>query len=461
MENKMGVMAENRLLISMSVPMMVSMMVQALYNIVDSLFVSRISEEALTAVSLAFPMQNLQIAIIAGTGVGINALLSKRLGEKKFRAADMAANNGLFAAAITYLVFLFFGLFLVRPFFAVQVSDGLIKTYGVQYLTICMTMSFGLLGQITLERLLMSTGKTIYSMVTQISGALFNIVFDPILIFGLCGFPALGVRGAAIATVCGQILACCVALFFNLRFNREIHISMRGFRPDRVTLLRIYRVGVPSMIMVAIGSVMVFGFNRILLMFSSTAAAVFGIYFKLQSFVFMPVFGLNNGMVPIIAYNYGARNPLRIKNTVRCSLKYAIVIMLLGLCIFQLFARQILGLFDASPRMITIGVTALRIISLHFAIAGICVVCSSVFQALGSAVYSMVISIARQLVVLLPAAYILAVTIGLNAVWWSFPIAETASLALTLCFFRKIFREKIKPLENDATVSPHDNKFNI
>lgn len=445
-ENKMGYLPESRLILTMSVPMMLSMMVQALYNVVDSLFVSRISEAALTAVSLAFPLQNLLIAVATGTGVGINALLSKRLGERNQYAVDKAANNGIFLGTITYLLFMIIGIFAVRPFFVAQVGKGAITEYGVQYLSICLQFSFGAVGAITFERLLMSTGKTFYSMVTQMAGAFFNIIFDPILIFGLCGFPALGVPGAAIATVGGQMLAFGLGIYFNLRVNNEIRINMKGFRPDTATIKRIYRVAVPSMIMVSIGSVMVFGLNKILLVFSSTAAAVLGVYFKLQSFIFMPLFGLNNGTVPIIAYNYGAKSPQRILKTIKLCLIYAVCVMFAGFVAVQLFARQILGCFDASENMMNIGIVALKVISIHFVIAGISVILSSVFQALGSAWFSMVISIARQIVVLLPAAYILSIMFGLDAVWWSFPIAEIVSLALTGFFFRKIYREKIKYL---------------
>lgn len=443
-ENKMGVMPIPKLLITMSLPMMLSMLVQALYNIVDSIFVAQIDEYALTAVSLAFPLQNLMIGVATGTGVGINALLSRSLGEKNEKEASLAANNGIFLALVSYLVFALIGLTISRPFFAMQTNIPEIVEYGTQYLTIICICSFGLFMQIAFERLLQSTGKTLYTMITQSLGAIINIIMDPILIFGLFGFPKMGVAGAAAATVFGQIIAMTLALVFNLKVNHEIHLSIKGFRPDLRIIRIIYSVGVPSIIMMAIGSVMTFGFNKILLMFTSTATAVFGVYFKLNSFAFMPVFGLNNGMIPIIAYNYGAQNKQRITATIKMSICIAISLMLVGLAVFQLLPDKLLLLFNASDHMLDIGVPALRTISLSFLFAGFCIVVGSVFQALGNGIYSLIISIARQLVVLLPAAYILAHTLGLNAVWWSFNIAEIVSLVMSAVLLRKIYKEKIQ-----------------
>lgn len=443
-ENKMGVMPIPKLLITMSLPMMLSMLVQALYNIVDSIFVAQIDEYALTAVSLAFPLQNLMIGVATGTGVGINALLSRSLGEKNEKEASLAANNGIFLALVSYLVFALIGLTISRPFFAMQTNIPEIVEYGTQYLTIICICSFGLFMQIAFERLLQSTGKTLYTMITQSLGAIINIIMDPILIFGLFGFPKMGVAGAAAATVFGQIIAMTLALVFNLKVNHEIHLSIKGFRPDLRIIRIIYSVGVPSIIMMAIGSVMTFGFNKILLMFTSTATAVFGVYFKLNSFAFMPVFGLNNGMIPIIAYNYGARNKQRITATIKMSICIAISLMLVGLAVFQLLPDKLLLLFNASDHMLDIGIPALRTISLSFLFAGFCIVVGSVFQALGNGIYSLIISIARQLVVLLPAAYILAHTLGLNAVWWSFNIAEIVSLVMSAVLLRKIYKEKIQ-----------------
>ena len=445
-ENKMGVVPVKKLLITMSLPMMISMLVQALYNVVDSLFVAQIGENALTAVSLAFPVQNLMIAIAVGTGVGINALLSRSLGQKDYKEANRAANNGVFLAVLSYLLFAVFGIFFTRIFFEMQTSDQEIIEFGCSYLSICTIASFAIFGQIVFERLLQSTGQTFYTMITQGVGAIVNIILDPILIFGLLGFPKMGVAGAAVATVLGQIAGMVLAILFNLKKNHEIQLKFRGFRPNGKTIARIYAVGVPSIIMTAIASVMTFGLNKILLMYSSTAAAVFGIYFKLQSFVFMPVFGLNNGMVPILSYNYGAQNKRRMIQTFRLSIFYATSIMVVGLVLFQIFPEPILRLFNASDTMMEIGVIALRVISLSFLFAGFGIMTSSVFQALGDGVLSMLVSIVRQLVVLLPAAYLLAKTIGLNAIWWSFPIAEVAAVIFCSLVLLHIYKKTIKPM---------------
>lgn len=446
-ENKMGTMPVPRLLITMSLPMMISMLVQALYNIVDSMFVAQLSEDALTAVSLAFPIQSLMIAIASGTGVGINALLSRNLGEQNYEGANTAAKNGLFLGIISCLVFAVIGGLGSHLFFAMQTDNPVIVDYGTQYLTIITTCSAGIFLQITFERLMQSTGKTLYNMITQGTGAIINIILDPILIFGLFGFPRLGVTGAAIATIIGQVVAVLMSLYFNITRNKEINCSLKGFRPHLRTIAVIYEVGVPSIIMQAIGSVMTFGMNKILLMFSSTAAAVFGVYFKLQSFIFMPVFGLNNGMIPIIAFNYGARDKKRIIETIKLSILIAVSIMVIGLVIFQVFPDFLLrNLFDASNHMLSIGVPALRIISLSFLFAGYCIIVGSVFQALGNAVYSLIVSAARQLVVILPTAYVFAKIFGLSMVWWAIPIAEIVSLALSTIFLRRIYLLKIKPL---------------
>lgn len=436
-ENKMGVMPVSRLLISMSLPIMVSMLVQALYNVVDSIFVARLNEDALTAVSLAFPVQNLMIAAATGTGVGINALLSRHLGEKKFKDANVTAVNGMFLYALTYLLFALFGLFFSRFFFAAQTKDlanGMrIADYGSSYLVIVCTVSFGVFGQVLFERLLQATGKSIYSMFTQGLGAIINIILDPIMIFGLFGFPRMEVAGAALATVIGQVAAMLLGLYFNITKNKEISVSLKGFRPSWRVIKRIYSVGIPSIIMQSIASVMTFGLNQILMAFSSTATAVFGIYFKLQSFVFMPVFGLNNGMVPIVAYNLGAKKRNRMIKTIKLSMVYAVCLMLIGMVILQLFPKELLLMFDASEDMLSIGITALRYISFSFLFAGFCVISTSVFQAIGNGIWSMIISIARQLIVLLPVAYLLSKTGQLNLVWLAFPIAE--SVALLLCAF--------------------------
>lgn len=443
-ENKMGVMPVNQLLISMSLPMMLSMLVQALYNIVDSIFVSRIDENALTAVSLAFPIQTLMIALGAGTGVGINALLSKSLGEKDFDKANKTAINGVFLALMNYLVFLLVGIFVTGPFYLSQTKDPQILEYGKQYLTIVCCCSFGMYMQFVFERLLQSTGKTFYTMITQGTGAIINIILDPVFIFGYLGMPRMGVAGAAVATVIGQIVAGVIAVIINIRKNTEIRLQLRGFRSDTKIIMQIYQVGIPSIIMQAIGSVMTYGMNKILLTFTSTAAAVFGVYFKLQSFIFMPVFGLNNGMVPIVAYNYGAGKKDRLTKTIKLSIVYAVVLMLIGFMVFQIFPAQLFALFEASETMLAIGLPALRIISISFLMAGISIVCSSVFQALGNGVYSMIISIARQLVVLLPVAYLLSLTGSVAYVWWAFPIAEIVAVFMSLFFMSRMYQKVIK-----------------
>ena len=446
-ENKMGVMPVNQLLISMSAPMMISMLVQALYNVVDSVFVSRINENALTAVSLAFPLQSLMIALGTGTGVGINALLSRSLGEKDFHKADRVAVNAVFLAVVSYLIFLLIGLLAVGPFYASQTVDAQILAYGREYLTVVCCFSFGMYGQFVFERLLQSTGKTFYTMITQGTGAVINIILDPILIFGYLGFPEMGVKGAAVATVIGQIIAAVFAFFVNKKKNTEIHLEVKGFKPDLRIIGQIYAVGVPSIIMQAIGSVMTYGMNRILIVFSSTAAAVFGVYFKLQSFIFMPVFGLNNGMVPIVAYNFGARKPDRILKTVKLSICYAVSLMLVGLFVFMVFPTQLLHIFNASENMLAIGIPALRIISLSFLFAGYGIISSSMFQALGHGMLSMYVSILRQLVVLLPLAYLFSRLGELNYVWIAFPGAEIASVIVCTIFFRHIYKKEILPMK--------------
>lgn len=445
-ENKMGVMPIPKLLFTMSLPIILSMLVQALYNIVDSMFVARLNENALTAVSLTFPIQNLIIAVASGTGVGINSLLSRNLGEKNYEAADRAASNGLFLGFMSSLAFAVLGGLCSGVFFHIQTTDLQIVRYGTQYMRIITICSIGIFLQVTYERLLQATGKTFYAMITQGTGAIINIILDPILIFGLFGFPRLEVAGAAVATIIGQMIAAAMALLFNITKNKDIHIHLKGFRPNRTVILNIYTVGIPSIIMMSIGSVMTFGMNKILLMFSSTAAAVFGVYFKLQSFIFMPIFGLNNGMIPIIAFNYGARQKKRILHTIWLSICTAVTIMLFGLVLFQCFPDVMLRMFDASDRMLEIGIPALRIISLSFIFAGFCIVSGSVFQALGNGMYSLIVSVARQLCVILPVAYLFARLFGLNQVWWAIPIAELVSVVLSAWFLRRIYLQKVNPL---------------
>lgn len=439
-ENKMGVMPVNKLLISMALPMMISMLVQALYNIVDSMFVAQISENALTAVSLAFPAQNLMIAVGTGTGVGINALVSRSLGERNGERANLIANNGLLLYVLSGIVFALFGIFGSRLFFRAQTSDLEIVELGTQYLRICCLLSTAIFLQFGFERILQATGRTIYTMLTQGLGAIVNIILDPILIFGLFGAPKLGVSGAAVATVFGQICAASLACFFNKKKNDDIVINPKKYHLQAHAVKSIYAIGIPSICMASIGSVMTFGMNKILIGFTSTAAAVFGVYFKLQSFVFMPVFGLNNGMVPIIGFNYGARKPDRLMKTMRLAVTYAVSIMIIGMILFWAFTKQLLGIFNASEQMLSIGIPALRIISLSFLLAGFDIIIISVMQALGHGVISLIISILRQLAVLLPAAFIFSKIWGLNTVWIAFPLAECVALAITILFWRKVYR---------------------
>ena len=446
-ENKMGTMPIGKLLVNMSTPMMISMLVQALYNIVDSIFVAMIEEDALTAVSLAFPIQNLMIAFAMGTAVGMNALVSRHLGEKNFDRANRVAVNGIWLALFTAIVFCVGISLTTDRFFHLLTQDAQIITYGTTYLHIIGWLCFGVFFQVVFEKLLQATGKTFYSMITQIVGAVINVILDPMLIFGIGPFPKMGVAGAAIATIFGQTVGTILAIYFNIHFNKELHLDMRKYRLSGEIVGHIYSIGAPSIVMVAIGSIMNFGLNKILLWVSgSTAAAVFGVYFKLQSFIFMPIFGLNNGMIPIVAYNYGAAKPDRIKRTIFLAGRAAVMIMAVGTVLFWVFPKFFLGLFSASENMMAMGVVALRIISVHFMIAGISIICSSALQALGHGFFSMITSIVRQLVVLLPAAFVLAYLGGINAVWWAFPIAEVFSLILAFSFLRFVMGRDIQPL---------------
>ena len=436
----MGVMPIGPLLAGMAVPMMISMLVQALYNVVDSIFVARLSQDALNAVSLAFPLQNLMIAVGGGTGVGMNALLSRSLGEKDQDQADRAANTGIFIFFLSAIIFGVCGVLLARPFFLAQTDIASIVDYGTDYARICLGLSIGIFSQFCFERLLQSTGRTVFSMVTQLIGAVINIVMDPILIFGLFGFPRMEVAGAAAATVLGQIVAACIGLIINLRYNKDIHIRVKDIRPDRAIVREIYRVGVPSIVMQSIGSIMVFGMNKILMGFTDTATAVFGAYFKLQSSIFMPVFGLNNGMVPIISYNYGAARLDRVKRTFQLTAVTATVIMCLGCAAFNLIPETLLGFFSPSAEMLDIGTVALRVISYSFLLAGFDIIAGSVCQAIGNPIYTLICSVCRQLVALLPAAWLLARTGVLDLVWFCFPISEVVSLVLSIIFLRRTMR---------------------
>ena len=446
-DNKMGTLPVKRLIVSMSLPMMISMLVQAMYNIVDSIFVSHLSEDALTAVTLAFPLQMMIISVGSGTGVGINALLSKALGEKKQKRANKAANNGLLLTFISFIIFVAVGIFIAEPFIRSQTDSANIADMGTVYLYTCCTLSIGVFFQMTFERLLQSTGRTHLSMISQITGAVINIIFDPIFIFGYFGIEGMGVVGAAYATVLGQCVAAVVGLILNVKFNPDIKISLKKmFKPSWKTIRRIYAVGVPSILMMAIGSIMSYCMNQILGIFSSTAVAVFGAYFKLQSFIFMPIFGLNNGLIPVLAYNYGAHSKDRIREAVRFSMKLALSIMVIGTIVFWSIPKFLLGFFDASDYMLTLGVPALRIISLSFPVASLCIAMGSMFQAFSKSKYSLIVSVGRQLVVLIPVAWLLAQTGEVQNVWWAFPVAELMSLALSVYFYRRINRNIVMNL---------------
>ena len=445
-ENKMGTMPITKLLVHMALPLIVSMLVQALYNIVDSIYISRVSESAVTALGLAFPIQNLIIGFGVGTAVGVNALLSRSLGEKNQEQANLAAGNGLFLVTVFSLLFALFGLFFARPYFEMQSSVPETVAGGSAYLAIVSIFSLGCFVQILCERLLQATGRSMLSMVLQGSGAALNILLDPIFIFGWMGIPAMGVAGAAIATVLAQWISALLGIFLNLHYNPDLHLSRRYLKPHGEVLRGILSISVPSIVMMCIGSVMTFGMNQILQGFNETATGVFGIYFKLQSFVFMPVFGINNATISIIAYNYGARKPQRVMSTVHHAMTIAGCIMVLGMLAFELFPDLLLGIFDPSPDFLRLGRVALRVIALSFPLAAIGISLSGFFQALGKSTYSALVSLSRQLVILLPAAYLLSLSGQVDLVWWSFPIAEVGSFAVSLFFYFRLCRKAVQPL---------------
>jgi putative MATE family efflux protein len=451
-ENKMGVMPVGKLLANMAIPMILSMLVQALYNVVDSIYISRYSESAVTALGLAFPVQNVQIGFAIGIGVGVNSLLSKSLGQGNQARADRAAGNGIFLALIASAIFVLFGLFGTRPYYEMQGASKEVVESGIAYTTICCTLTMGIYFEVLFERMLQATGRTMHTMVTQGAGALTNIVLDPVFIFGVdtLGIPAMGAAGAAVATVLGQLVAAGLALIFNLKLNPDVHLDLKNILPKSDAIRPILTVGVPSMIMNSVSSVMNFSMNQILLGFPAVgeiATGVFSIYYKLQSFFFMPLFGLNNATISIVAFNYGARNAKRITKTLKISCCTAVCFMLLGFLAFALIPGVLLSIFELSPTFVELGKTALRIISIHFPVAAICIVLSASFQALGNGMYSTVTSLCRQMVALLPAAYLLSLSGDVNMVWWSFPIAEVVRLVATLFFFNRIYRKKIKTLQ--------------
>ena len=444
--NKMGVMPVNRLLISMAAPVMISMFIQACYNIVDSIFVARLSENALTAVSLAFPMQMLMISVAVGTGVGMNSLISRRLGERRHEEANLGASNGLFLLALSALLFTVLGLTLTGPFFRLFTEDPEIVSLGVDYLSICMTYCFAIFLQIGCERILQATGNTLYPMLMQLAGAITNIILDPILIFGYLGFPAMGISGAAVATVIGQMVGMLLSFCLIFFKDHEVKLRIRGFRPSMRLIFDIYSVGAPSIVMQCIGTVMLFGLNKILILFTPTAVSVLGVYFKMNSFVFMPVFALNGAALSIVAYNFGARQRKRVTDTLKTTVLYGMGIMGLGVVLFQLLAGEMLRLFEASPDMLRIGVPALKIISLSFPGAAVGIACSTFFQAVGRGTLSMLMSLTRQLLAILPIAYLLAKLFGLSAVWYAFPVAELVAFALCMLLLVSVYRTMIRPL---------------
>lgn len=447
-ENKMGVMPIGRLLVNMALPMVISMLVQALYNIVDSIYVSQISESAVTALSLAFPIQNMEIGFAVGIGVGINSMLSQSLGRKDFENANRVAGNGALLMAIAMCLFVIFGIFGVRPYYEMQSTVRETVEGGIAYSSICCIVSIGVFTQVLCERLLQATGRTVHTMIIQSTGAITNIILDPIFIHGWFGMPAMGIAGAAIATVIGQCIGAALGIFMNLKYNADVQFGAKYFRPDKKVIGSILNVGIPAIIMNGIGSVMNFGMNQIFQAFNETATGVFGIYYKLQSFFFMPLFGMNNASISIIAYNYGAQKPHRIVKTLKISCATALTIMLAGLAAFQLIPQVLLGIFNPSDEFLSIGITALRIISIHFPVAAFCIMLGACFQALGNGIYSTIVSLCRQLVVLLPVAYLLSLTGNVANVWWAFPIAEVMSALVTTTLFLRLFRAKVSPLFN-------------
>lgn len=442
-ENKMGTMPINKLIINMSLPLITSMFVQAFYNIVDSLFVARINEDALTAVSMSFPAQNLMISAGVGVGVGITALIARYLGAHDEKGITRVVHNGIFLGILNSILFALFGIFLAKFYFEFQKASGIIETYGIQYLSICSIFAFSIIMEITFERMLIASGKTIYTMITQSTGAIINIIFDPIFIFGLFGFPKMGIVGAAVATIFGQTVAMFMALYFNVAKNHEVRISIKKFAVDFKTIVNIYEIGFPSIVMQSAASFMIFQLNNLLASFSTTATAVLGVYFKLQSFVILPVFGLNNSVISIVSYNYGAGKIKRLLKTMKVANIYAFSIMLAGFVLCQILPSQILKIFDASDNMLAIGVPALRIISFSFLIAPFSIVSSGTFQALGKGTFSLIISLIRQLIVILPLSYLLSRVMGMKGVWVAFPIAEIVAGILTIIYLRKLYKNEI------------------
>ena len=449
-ENKMGVMPVGKLLVNMALPMIISMLVQAFYNIVDSVYVSQVSESAVTALSLAFPVQNMQIGFAVGVGVGVNALLSQSLGRKDQESVNWAAGQGVFLALVATALFMLFGFFGVRPYYTMQSTVAETVEGGIAYTSICCIFTVGIFIQVLCERLLQATGRATQTMILQGTGAIINIILDPVFIHGWWGMPKMGVAGAAVATVIGQCTGAVLGIYLNLRHNPEVHLHVKFMKPNWKVIAPILEVGIPSVVMNGIGSVMNFGMNQILQGFNEVATGVFGIYYKLQSLFFMPLFGINNATISILAFNYGARKPKRIVHTLKLATAVAVCIMLVGLAVFQLFPQALLGIFNPTEEFLAIGVKALRILCLPFPVAAICIALGASFQALGKGSYSTIVSLCRQLIVLLPAAYLLSLTGDVNNVWWSFPIAEVMSALVTGLLFGRLYRRKVKPLFEDA-----------
>ena len=448
-ENKMGVMPVGKLLVNMALPMIISMLVQAFYNIVDSVYVSQVSESAVTALSLAFPVQNMQIGFAVGVGVGVNALLSQSLGRKDQESVNWAAGQGVFLALVATGLFMLFGFFGVRPYYTMQSTVAETVEGGIAYTSICCIFTVGVFIQVLCERLLQATGRAMQTMILQGTGAIINIILDPVFIHGWWGMPRMGVAGAAVATVIGQCTGAALGIYLNLRHNPDVQLHVKFMKPNWKIIAPILEVGIPSVVMNGIGSVMNFGMNQILQGFNEVATGVFGIYYKLQSLFFMPLFGINNATISILAYNYGARKPKRIVHTLKLATAVAVCIMLVGLAVFQLFPQALLGIFNPTEEFLAIGVKALRILCLPFPVAAICISLGASFQALGKGSYSTIVSLCRQLIVLLPAAYLLSLTGDVNNVWWSFPIAEVMSALVTGLLFAKLYRQKVKPLFAD------------
>lgn len=448
-ENKMGVMPVGKLLVNMALPMIISMLVQAFYNIVDSVYVSQVSESAVTALSLAFPVQNMQIGFAVGVGVGVNALLSQSLGRKDQESVNWAAGQGVFLALVATALFMLFGFFGVRPYYTMQSTVAETVEGGIAYTSICCIFTVGIFIQVLCERLLQATGRAMQTMILQGTGAIINIILDPVFIHGWWGMPRMGVAGAAVATVIGQCTGAVLGIYLNLRHNPEVQLHVKFMKPNWKVIAPILEVGIPSVVMNGIGSVMNFGMNQILQGFNEVATGVFGIYYKLQSLFFMPLFGINNATISILAFNYGARKPKRIVHTLKLATAVAVCIMLVGLAVFQLFPQALLGIFNPTEEFLAIGVKALRILCLPFPVAAICIALGASFQALGKGSCSTIVSLCRQLIVLLPVAYLLSLTGSVDNVWWSFPIAEVMSALVTGLLFAKLYRQKVKPLFAD------------